>query len=105
MNIYTERLSIHTRAPSPRVFRLECGRTNALMSSDIGAWAVAARGLALKRSYAADLSEELALVKHYGRKAMNAPELMKEALVVVFILRILGTHGNDISMDEANFVR
>ena len=72
--------------------RFECGKTDLLFSSSIGVWNLAFREAAKRRKR--DMSSKHAaaidsLVTHYGSSWYVAPELMKEALVAVFLTRML----------------
>jgi hypothetical protein len=72
------------------VFRLECGRTDLLFSSNIGVWNVAFRATARKVTLKKGATDPIdSLVTHYGAMTFFAPELMKEAIVTVFLTRML----------------
>ena len=79
-------------------YRHECGFTDMLYKSDVGVWILAHRSIAsypketfLDNYHKEDptLTEYCKLVAHYGSEKYNAPELMKEALVCVFLTRCL----------------
>ena len=69
--------------------RNECGLCGLVVGSRLGCWALAHRALCLGAKRLA-LSGESALVAHMDKgQVAGAPELMKEALVAVFIKRLL----------------
>ena len=82
--------------------KYECGLTDILYKSDIGVWILAYRSVASypKETFLqnlhkedAQLDEYCTLVAHYGSTEFSAPELMKEALVCVFLTRCLQSTG------------
>ncbi len=89
--------------------------TGLLLSSHIGVWALAFRGALLAKGGKKEEVEswpELALVAHFGRGALSAPEQMKEALVVLFMIRIVGhserdggKEGKEVDMETAKLIR
>ena len=73
-----------------------------LYKSDVGVWILAHRSVAtypkeifLENFHKEDptLTEYCKLVAHYGSDKYTAPELMKEALVCVFLTRCLQATG------------
>ena len=82
-------------------FRHECGLTDVFYKSDIGVWILAHRSVASKPKanflgelpFDLRLEEYIKLVTHYGSNKFSAPELMKEALVCVFLTRCLQSTG------------
>ncbi|XP_059094813.1 SET and MYND domain-containing protein DDB_G0273591-like [Tigriopus californicus] len=77
--------------------RFECGRTDLLYKSNIGVWILAARALGSMPDLVTESKENLPRVwqsvlnmeSHEGSDQYSAPELMKEALVAVFLTRFL----------------
>ena len=76
--------------------------TDVLYKSDIGVWILAHRSVAsypkeifLENQHKNDekLNEYCKLVGHYGSDKYSPPELMKEALVCVFLTRCLQSTG------------
>ncbi len=93
--------------------RVECGLTPLLLASNIGVWGLALRGAILiqqqqqqqkKKNGKPASHPELDLVAHFGLGSLNAPEQMKEALVVVFLLRLMGKEGEP-DLETANLLR
>ena len=79
----------------------ECRLTDVLYKSDIGVWILAHKSVAQfpketfleNQPLPAKLDEFCKLVTHYGSDQFSAPELMKEALVCVFLTRCLQSTG------------
>ena len=81
-------------------YRYECGLTDILYKADVGVWILAHRTVAsypkeifLEQTLNPQLQEYCTLVNHYGSDKYSAPELMKEALVSVFLTRALQATG------------
>ena len=69
---------------------VECGLTDVLFQSKIGAWILAFRILLLKETTRKDdWDRALKLEANEASNRYNAPELMKEALIAVFFARIV----------------
>ncbi len=90
---------------------VECGLTPLLLASNIGVWGLALRGAILIQQQQQQQKKkkdlvvpELDLVAHFGLGSLNAPEQMKEALVVVFLLRLMGKEGEP-DLETANLLR
>eukprot|EP00095_Tigriopus_kingsejongensis_P012145 maker-scaffold954_size76946-snap-gene-0.18 protein:Tk12145 transcript:maker-scaffold954_size76946-snap-gene-0.18-mRNA-1 annotation:"GD10796" len=81
--------------------RFECGRTDLLYKSNIGAWILAVRVIGTLPGMIDKSSNHLPgawkdvmhLEAHEGSTQYMAPELMKEALVAVFLTRFLQIGG------------
>ncbi len=71
----------------------ECGWTDLLFSSNIGIWNLAFRAFVASNKSTPNPAYRLEnLVTHYGYASFNAPELMKEALVALFLSRMATGH-------------
>ena len=82
------------------ISRYECGLTDILYKADLGVWILAHRSVAshpkeifLEQKLDSRFVEYSTLVSHYGSDKYSAPELMKEALVCVFLTRCLQATG------------
>ena len=94
--------------------KFECGFTDVLYQADVGVWILAYR---IVSSYQKDFflqnlhvedenfGDFCKLVAHYGSEKFTPPELMKEALICVFLTRCLQATGyfGNLQSSESDF--